>query len=137
MTTERSDRTESSKPRAYGGIRPSWPAAVLSCVAVCAALIFVAWAKMETVQITYRINDLIDAEEELANEQRRLRSELAELRSPQALDLLASGLELAPPEPGHVVVVTGDPEGLAAVLAEDDPAEVPSDDAADEPGEEP
>jgi hypothetical protein len=35
------------------------------------------------------------------------------------LHALAPGLGLAPPEPGHVVVITGDPEGLAAALADD------------------
>jgi cell division protein FtsL len=89
---------------------------VISCVAVAAALIFVAWAKMQTVQITYRIDELIDTEEELANDQRRLRTQLAELRSPRNLEALAPDLGLVPPEPGQVVVVTGDPEGLTAIL---------------------
>ena len=41
---------------------------------------------------------LIDREEELANEQRRLRSELASLRSPRALHALAPELGLSAPE---------------------------------------
>ncbi len=93
-----------------------WGAAVVCAGAVTASLIFVAWAKMETVQITYEIDALMDREQELAEQQRRLRSELAELRSPQRLHELAPELGLAPPEPGHVVVITGDPEGLVAVL---------------------
>lgn len=102
------------------GLRSSWPLAVVATVAVTTALIFVAWAKMQTVQYTYRIDELIDEEEELANRQRALRSEVAALRSPAALHALAPELGLAPPEPGHVVVVTRDPEGLSAALAEDD-----------------
>ncbi len=99
-------------------MRPRWGVAVACAVAVAASLIFVAWAKMETVQITYRIDELADQEQELAEQQRRLRSELAELRSPQRLHALAPELGLAAPEPGHVVVVTRDPEGLTAVLEE-------------------
>ena len=76
---------------------------------------------MQTVQHTYKIDDLIDAEEELANRQRILRTEIAALRSPAVLHALAPGLGLSAPESGHVVVVTGDPDGLNAVLAEDDP----------------
>jgi cell division protein FtsL len=81
---------------------------------------------METVQITYEIDELMDREQELAEEQRRLRSDLAELRSPQRLHERAPSLGLAPPEPGHVVVVTGDPEGLAAVLDDAGPSVAPS-----------
>jgi hypothetical protein len=76
---------------------------------------------MQTVQHTYTIDDLIDEEETLANRQRILRSELAELRAPAALHALAPKLGLAQPKPGHVVVVTGDPEGLSAVLSEAQP----------------
>jgi cell division protein FtsL len=96
--------------------RPRWGAAVVSCVAVCVGLIFVAWAKMETVQITYQIADLRTEEQDLANEQRRLRAELAELRSPPRLEGLAEGLELRKPEPGQVFVVTEDPDALEAAL---------------------
>ncbi|HCP45738.1 MAG TPA: hypothetical protein DIU15_06835 [Deltaproteobacteria bacterium] len=94
-----------------------WLGAVSTCVVVCVALVFVAWAKMETVQITYRIDQLIDDEEKLANEQRRLRARLAQLRSPAHLETLAPELGLAPPKPGQVVVVTENPEALNAMLA--------------------
>jgi len=97
-----------------------WGGAVLTSVAVAASLIFVAWAKMETVQITYQIDDLVDREEILSNEQRRLRAELAELRAPGHLETLAPALGLAAPKAGQVVVVTEDPEGLNAVLSAED-----------------
>ncbi|MCP4870635.1 MAG: hypothetical protein GY898_18185 [Proteobacteria bacterium] len=131
MRAERTNPGQAPKPIATP-LRSRWGAALISAVAVTASLIFVAWAKMETVQITYEIDDLIDTEQELAEEQRRLRSQLAELRSPQALHQLAPELGLAAPEPGHVVVVTGDPEGLAAVL--DDSAEADVDPIAPEEG---
>ena len=94
-----------------------WGGAVLTTIAVASSLIFVAWAKMETVQITYQIDSLVDEAEELSNEQRRLRAELAELRSPGHLESLATTLGLSAPEPGQVVIVTEDPEGLNAALS--------------------
>ncbi len=103
--------------------RPRWGMAVASCVAVAGGLIFVAWAKMETVQITYAIAELRTEEQDLANEQRRLRAELAELRSPQRLEKLAPELELRKPEAGQVFVVTEDPDALEAALDDAVPAE--------------
>lgn len=112
MDTER----DSGRRGAPRGTRSRWGVAVVCCAAVTAALIFVAWAKIETVQITYRIDELMDEEERLGVEQRGLRSKLAEIRSPRALEALAPGLGLVPPEPGQVVVVSSDPDGLAAAL---------------------
>lgn len=84
---------------------PRWATSVLVFALVTSALVFVAWAKMETVQITYDIDQLIDEEAALAEEQRRLRAELAELRSPRNLEALAPDLGLVPPKPGQLVVV--------------------------------
>ncbi len=108
--------------------RPRWGAAILSCAAVAGGLIFVAWAKMETVQITYEVADLKAEEQELANEQRRLRAELAELRSPTKLQQMAPELGLVEPAPGQVFVVTDDPDALGAALDEvaEEPVEPPS-----------
>ena len=91
---------------------------MLTSVAVAVCLIFVAWAKMETVQITYEISSLVEREEQLASDQRRLRAELAELRAPSHLETLAPALGLAAPEAGQVVVVTEDPEALSATLGD-------------------
>ncbi|MEE2830380.1 MAG: hypothetical protein VX498_14420 [Myxococcota bacterium] len=113
------EATRSGRHTAIEGWSSNWTIGVAAFAAVTAALIFVAWAKMQTVQYTYQIDGYIDTEEELGNRQRLLRAELAALRSPAALHALAADLGLAPPEPGHVVVVTGDPEGLNAVLVED------------------
>ena len=98
--------------------RLRWGVGLACCVALATSLIFVAWAKMQTVQYTYQIDDLIDREEALAEKQRRLRSDLAELRAPHNLQKLAPGLGLAPPKPGQVIIMTEDPEGLTAVLDE-------------------
>ena len=116
----RAETTRSGMAPVPRGLRSSWTVAILATVAVTSSLIFVAWAKMQTVQYTYAIDDLVDTEEDLANRQRILRSDLAAMRSPAKLHALAPSLGLAPPEPGHVVVITGDPEGLAAALIEDE-----------------
>ena len=111
MPTERPACQPVPPPR-----RPHWGLAVASCVAVAVGLIFVAWAKMDTVQITYQIAELRSEEQALANEQRRLRAELAELRSPPRLESLAADLDLRAPEVGQVFVVTEDPDALEAAL---------------------
>ncbi|MBJ95652.1 MAG: hypothetical protein CMP23_14410 [Rickettsiales bacterium] len=90
--------------------------ALITSVAVAISLIFVAWAKMETVQITYQISDLVKEDDKLANDQRRLRAELAELRAPAYLENLAPQLGLAAPAAGQVVVVTENPEALSRAL---------------------
>ena len=94
--------------------------ALLTSVAVAVCLIFVAWAKMDTVQITYEIGELVTRNEQLATDQRRLRAELAELRSPAHLEALAPALGLATPKSGQVVVVTEDPVALSAALSEEE-----------------
>lgn len=98
---------------------PRWATSVTVFVLVTASLVFVAWAKMDTVQITYEINALIDQEEQLAEEQRRLRTELAELRSPRHLETLAATLELVPPAPGQVVVIGDESAALEPLLDEE------------------
>lgn len=98
---------------------PRWATSLTSFVLLVGALSFVAWAKMETVQITYAIDDLVDEETALAEEQRRLRAELAELRSPRNLEALAADLGLQPPEPGQVVVIGDESTALDPLLSRD------------------
>ena len=104
-------KSERKGPVRFGG-------ALLTSIAVAVCLIFVAWAKMETVQITYQISELVAQEDQLAADQRRLRTELAELRAPSHLETLAPALGLAAPKAGQVVVVTEDPEALSAALSQ-------------------
>jgi cell division protein FtsL len=106
-------RTETGRTRLP---LPRWATSVGVFALVTASLVFVAWAKMDTVQITYAIDDLVDEEENLAEEQRRLRAELANLRSPRNLEVLAATLELLPPEPGQVVVVGDESTALDPLL---------------------
>lgn len=98
---------------------PRWATSVGVFALITASLVFVAWAKMDTVQITYAIDDLVDQEEQLAEEQRRLRAELANLRSPRNLEVLAATLELLPPEPGQVVVIGDESTALDPLLDAD------------------
>ncbi len=95
-------------------------------MALAAALIFVAWAKMETVQLTYAIGEVAAQERELDTVQRRLRAELGELRSPSALEEIAPELGLVEAKPNQIVVVTDDPEALIAALG-GEPPDAPDD----------
>jgi len=90
-------------------LRGRWKAVVATAAVIGVGFVFVAWAKMDTVQLTYRIDDLVDEEERLAEEQRRLRAELATLRTPAALEALAPKLGLVEPGEGQIVVVPEDP----------------------------
>ena len=83
-------------------MRPRWGVAVACAVAVAASLIFVAWAKMETTQLTYNVHQLRNQRAELQREQRLLDAELASLRSPAYLSARAAELDLVEPAPGVV-----------------------------------
>ncbi len=114
-------------------LAPRWHTALLSAALATASLVFVAWAKMETVQLTYEIDRLLDQEDRLAEEQRRLRADLAALRAPVRLEEMAIVLGLQAPKTGQVVIVTSDPNGLKAVL--DEPTEDPTKGPSATPGE--
>lgn len=94
-----------------------WAKAVTLAIVSTLCLGFVAWAKMETIQLTYRIDKAMDTEDALAEEQRRLRERLAELRSPQRLGDLAQELGLGAAETGQIVVVKGE-DGAADAAGE-------------------
>lgn len=110
------DRAEPQRTQTSRLPLPRWATSVTVFALVTASLVFVAWAKMDTVQITYAIDDLVDEEERLAEEQRRLRAELAELRSPRNLEALATALGMIPPEPGQVVVIGDESVALDPLL---------------------
>ena len=61
--------------------------------------LFVAWAKMETTQLTYEVHRLRAERAELAREQRQLGIQVAGLRSPAYLTEKASELGMAVPSP--------------------------------------
>lgn len=94
----------------------AWRPSFLAAIVVAGSLVFVAASKVETVQRTYAVTELGNEEERLAEEQRRLRAELARLRSPGQLELLAAGLGLRSPAAGQVIVVADDPMALQAAL---------------------
>ena len=72
---------------------------------VLAAGLFIAWAKMETTQLTYEVHQLRGEQSDLQREQRLLESELSELRSPSYLTEQAVALGLEEPPPGVVIRV--------------------------------
>jgi cell division protein FtsL len=92
---------------------PRWASVVTTFVLIASALSFVAWAKVQTLRMTYRVEALIEREDQLAEQQRRLRAELAALRSHEHLESLAPTLALGAPKPEQIVVVTAS-DGVAA-----------------------
>lgn len=107
-------------------LRGRWKAVVATAGVIAAGFVFVAWAKMDTVQLTYRIDELIDDEARLAEEQRRLRAELAVLRTPNALAELAPELGLVVPAEGQIVVVPSELSAANSVAVDADGGRVPT-----------
>lgn len=96
-------------------LRMRWRLLVPLALAATAALCFVAWARTETVQLTYALSRLAQEEERLLDEQRRLRTELGELRAPRALDALAPSLGLREAGKDEVVVVLQESSDAAEI----------------------
>ncbi len=67
--------------------------------------LFVAWAKMDTTQLTYEVHQLRSEQARLHRQQRLLSSELSHLRSPAYLSSHAAELGLQEPPPGVVIRV--------------------------------
>ena len=116
-------------------LRGRWKAVVATAGVIAAGFVFVAWAKMDTVQLTYRIDELIDDEARLAEEQRRLRAELAALRTPTALAELAPKLGLVVPAEGQIVVVPGESPVVEIAAAPEEGGRLPMHPADEEPAQ--
>ncbi len=67
--------------------------------------LFVAWAKMETTQLTYEVHRLRAERSDLQREQRLLSAEIAGLKAPAHLSRKAEELGMIRPEPGRVTHV--------------------------------
>jgi cell division protein FtsL len=77
----------------------------LTMACILAGGLFVAWAKMDTTQLTYEVHQLRSEQAQLTREQRLLSSELSHLQSPAYLSAHASDLGLQEPPPGVVIRV--------------------------------
>ncbi len=64
--------------------------------------LFVAWAKMETTQLTYEVHQLRSQQSELQREHRLLNAELASLRAPAYLSQRADEIGLQEASAGAV-----------------------------------
>ena len=84
-------------------LRKWGPWLALGCILVGG--LFVAWAKMDTTQLTYEVHQLRSEQADLQRQQQLLNSELAHLRSPSYLNARASELGLEEPPPGVVIRV--------------------------------
>jgi len=77
----------------------------VALVYLLAAGLFVAWAKMETTQLTYEVHRLRAEAADLQREQRLLGAQVAGLRSPAYLTEKAGELGMAEAGPGVKVRV--------------------------------
>ncbi len=65
--------------------------------------LFVAWAKMETTQLTYEVHRLRAERAELQREQQRLTTNVAGLHAPVHLTAEAEKIGLVRPDPAAVI----------------------------------
>ena len=85
--------------------KPSRIVPALLAVAIVAAGFATLMIRLETTQEGYRLSSLRAEVRDLDTENQRLRLEVAELSSNQRLRTLAAKYHLAPPPPGHSVLM--------------------------------
>ena len=85
--------------------KPSRIVPALLAVAIVATGFATLMIRLETTQEGYRLSSLRAEVRDLDTENQRLRLEAAELSSNQRLRALAAKYHLAPPPPGHSVLM--------------------------------
>lgn len=90
-----------------GARRTRWLIAVAGASAlILSAMLFFVWTRIRVVQTGYEISRANQVQQELLEESRALRLEVATLRAPRRIEAIAgSQLGLRPPRPEQVVVV--------------------------------
>lgn len=86
---------------------------LMSLIFMCVALIYV-WSHIRATELEYRIAEEIGIKETLLEEQRRLKVELATLKSPRRIETIArEKLDMTFPEREQIIIIKHDP-GRAA-----------------------
>jgi cell division protein FtsL len=87
----------------------------VACGAVLAACgLLYAWQHFECIQLRYQVEDLQAHRTQSSELNQQLRLELASLRSPGRIDVLARQMGLTVPVPGQVAPVQGPSEAVLA-----------------------
>lgn len=87
----------------------------VACGAVLAACgLLYAWQHFQCIQLRYEVEDLQARRSQAAELNQELRLELASLRSPGRIDVLARRMGLTVPVPGQVAPVQGPNEAVLA-----------------------
>lgn len=75
-------------------------------LAITIIILMYVWLHIHMTRLEYGVATAMHAKEQLLEEQRRLRLEVATLKSPQRIEAIARDrLQMNHPEPGQVIVV--------------------------------
>ena len=113
-TVKRIDNSRLIRPAAPHRVREhcrrvAWAAALASCA------MFYAWQHFQCIQLRYQIEDLRGRRAEATELNQQLRLEVASLRSPMRIDIIArQQLGLTVPVPGQVAPLQGPSEPVLA-----------------------
>lgn len=78
---------------------------------LCGVFLFYVWGKVDGVRAGYELDALLKKKAALEQEHERLQIRLSQLIAPDRIASEAkTQLEMTPPRPGQVFLVTGDPE---------------------------
>ena len=98
-------RQRADRPRSRRRHRFSFPVLFLALCLVCLALLHV-WLRLQVVHFGYVLSTTSKLQNQLEQENRELRLELATLTSRERLEAMARArLGLTEPEKGHVVIL--------------------------------
>ena len=104
-TVKRIDNSRLERRRAVGFTRTCGRQLMIASV-VGLGLLAYTWQRYETLRLSYRYEQLKQTESQAAELNRELRVELATLRSPSRIDLLARNqLGMTVPQPNEIISI--------------------------------
>jgi cell division protein FtsL len=75
-------------------------------LSITIVILIYVWSHIQMTRLEYEVAEAIHTKEQLLEEQRRLRLEVATLKSPQRIEAIARNrLQMTYPEPGQVIVI--------------------------------
>lgn len=103
-TVKRIDNSRLVRRRASGFVRRFGRQLVVG-VAISVALLAYAWQRYDCLELSYQLEKVGQSENQAAQLNRELKLELATLRSPARIDLLARDrLGMTIPQPGQIIL---------------------------------
>ena len=121
FTVKQIDNSRLVRPKAPNRMRECARLVLLGGLIALCALLY-AWQHFETIQLRYQLESLRSERSQASELNQELRLEVAGLRAPGRIDIIARQLGLTAPVPGQVAPMDLPPD---AVLAEARPASMP------------